>query len=139
MMSMFLRFCSLVFLGLFSYNVTICSAQGSLGVKEPVVFKVEQDHRNMMQQLGITRLRPGRSADQDSPNAANYDEAKANPYPELPEVLTTANGDQVATPEQWWNIRRPEIVAAFEREIVGRIPDNVPDIRWEVRETREIT
>lgn len=33
-----------------------------------------------MQQLGITKLRPGPSGNPDSPNAANTDESKANPY-----------------------------------------------------------
>lgn len=130
---------ALVVLGLSSFNPTNSSAHGATVAKAPAVFSVEQDHRNMMQQLGITRLRPGRSPDQNSPNAANFDEAKANPYPELPDVLKTANGDRVTTPEQWRDVRRPEIVEMFAREILGRIPDNVPDVQWEVRETREVT
>lgn len=138
-MSRLLRFISLAVLGLSCFDSAICLAQGSSGARVPVVFTVEQDHQNMMQQLGIARLRPGRSPDENAPNAANYDEAKANPYPELPDVLKMASGDRVTTPEQWWNVRRPEIVEAFEQGILGRIPVNVPDVKWEVRETREIT
>ena len=41
-----------------------------------------EDHRNMMEQLGIRALRPGPSGNESAPNHANYDEATANPYPE---------------------------------------------------------
>ncbi len=104
----------------------------------PVVFTTEQDHQNMQRQLGISQLRPGRSANQDSANAANYDEAKANPYPQLPELLKTAAGETVDTPAAWWKTRRPEIVELLEREVYGRVPDNVPTVRWEVRQSREV-
>lgn len=98
-------------------------------------WTTEDDHRNMQQQLGITKLRPGRNANADAPNAANYDEAKANPYPHLPEVLTLANGRKVTTAEQWHEQRRPEIVELFEREVVGRIPANVPAVSWKVTQS----
>ena len=74
----------------------------------------------------------------ESPNAANYDEAKANPYPELPEILKTATGETVDTAEAWWKKRRPEIVELLESEVYGRIPENVPGVKWEVRQTREV-
>ncbi len=106
--------------------------------KPPVVFTTPQDHQNMLEQLGITKLRPGRSSNADSPNAANYDEAKANPYPDLPEVLKSARGQAVDTPEMWRTKRRPEIVELLESEVYGRIPKNVPDVKWEVRQTREV-
>ncbi len=105
--------------------------------KAPVVFTTQEDHQNMRDQLGVTKLRAGRSSDAKSPNAANYDDAKANPYPKLPELLRLANGEQVTTPEQWWEKRRPEIVELLERELYGRVPVDVPHINWEVRETRE--
>ena len=106
--------------------------------KVPVVFTTRQDHQNMLDQLGITKLRAGRNADPNSPNAANYDEAKANPYPDLPELLKTANGETVDTPELWWTKRRPETVELLESEVYGRIPDTVPQVTWEVRRTRDI-
>lgn len=116
-----------------------CLAQSLDEGSQPVVFTVQEDHREMMQQLGITRLRHGPSGNEQDPNHANYDVALANPYPDLPDVLSLDNGEPVTTPEQWWTLRRPEIVEAIEREIVGRIPDNVPGVQWEVRETRDIT
>ena len=95
------------------------------------------DHQNMMNQLGIKALRPGPSGNEAAPNHANYDEATANPYPNLPDVLTLKNGRKVTTPEMWWKRRRPEIVEDFEREVLGRIPKNVPRVNWEVTKSVE--
>jgi hypothetical protein len=106
---------------------------------EPVTFTAQDDHRNMLEQLGITRLRPGRSANAGSPNAANYDESQANPYPNLPEALVLNSGERVTTAQVWWKQRQPEIVEDFEREVVGRVPTNVPKVIWTVVETRETT
>ena len=58
----------------------------------PVQFTAEQDHQNMMDQLGIKALRPGPSGDERAPNHANYDEALANPYPNLPDALSLNSG-----------------------------------------------
>src|SRR4029078_11031831 len=85
-----------------------------------------EDHRNMMEQLGIKALRPGPSGTETAPNHANYDEATANPYPNLPDVLTLKNGKKVTTAAMWWNQRRPEIIEDFDREVLGRVPRNVP-------------
>ncbi len=98
----------------------------------PVHFTAEQDHQNMMDQLGIKALRPGASGDEKAPNHANYDESLANPYPDLPDPLTLKDGQKVTTPEMWWKQRRPEIVEDFEREMYGRIPPNVPKVTWTV-------
>src|SRR5258708_33240910 len=51
---------------------------------EPMNWTTADDHQNMMTQLGIRRLRPGPSGNESAPNHANYDEAIANPYPDLP-------------------------------------------------------
>ena len=92
------------------------------------------DHADMMKQLGITALRPGRNSRADQPNAATYDEALANPYPKLPELMTLKNGAKVTTKAQW-AARRQEIIEDFEREVVGRVPKNVPKVSWAVEET----
>jgi hypothetical protein len=100
-----------------------------------VNWTAEQDHQNMMDQLGIKALRPGPSGNESDANHANYDESKANPYPNLPDVLTTNDGKKVTTPEQWWKLRRPEIVEAMSREVYGFVPENVPKVTWTVEVT----
>jgi hypothetical protein len=104
----------------------------------PMSLTAEEDHERMMQLLGIKELRPGANGrDPDAPNAANYDEAKANPYPELPDVLTLQNGEKVRSAEGWWQRRRPELVELFDREIYGRMPNNTPKVDWRVIKTEE--
>jgi hypothetical protein len=96
----------------------------------------QQDHQRMMQLLKITSLRPGADGrNPDAPNAANYDEAKANPYPKLPDPLVLKNGKRVTTAKVWWTQRRPEIVEDFDREIYGRMPRVTPPVKWEVTST----
>jgi lysophospholipase L1-like esterase len=68
---------------------------------EPKNWTAAEDHQNMMDQLGIKALRPGPSGNDQAPNHANYDEATANPFPNLPEVLTSgppAQALSLATP-----------------------------------------
>ena len=100
-------------------------------------WTTDDDHRNMMQQLGIQSLRPGPSGSESAPNHANYDESTANPYPNLPDPLILRNGRKVTTKEMWWRQRRPEIIEDFEREIIGRIPAGVPKVTWEVTKSVE--
>src|SRR6187399_50470 len=89
----------------------------------PLDLSAEQDHKMMMEQLGITSIRQGANGrDPNAPNAANYDEAKGNPYPELPEALVLENGKPVRNAKQWWSKRRPQIVEHFDREVYGRLP-----------------
>ena len=89
-----------------------------------------QDHQQMMNQLGVTRLRPGPSGDEHAPDHANYDETKANPYPNWPDPLVLANGRIVTTAAQWNDKRRPQIVEDFEREVLGRVPAHTPAVNW---------
>jgi hypothetical protein len=95
------------------------------------------DHQNMMTQLGIKKLRPGPSGNEKDPNHANYDPALANPFPDYPEILKLKNGKKVASADVWWKQRRPEIVEDFEREVLGRIPKNVPKVTWTVKKQVE--
>jgi len=100
----------------------------------------EQDHRRLMDLLHITSLRQGADGrNPQAPNAANYDESKANPYPKLPDPLLLKNGEKVTTPKMWWRQRRPEIVEDFDREIYGRIPSQVPKVNWEMTGTEQET
>ena len=89
----------------------------------------------MIDLLGIKELRPGASGNVNAPNAANYDESKADLYPNLPNALLLNNGTPVASAKVWWNERRPQIVEIFDREIIGRVPANLPKVRWEVVST----
>lgn len=120
--------------------VNVCAQQPveSTAAKTPMVFTTQQDHQNMLEQLGITALRPGRNSSPGAPHAANYDEASANPFPELPALLQTASGQAVDTSEAWRTQRRPEIVDLLESEVYGRVPAHVPSVRWEVRQTRQV-
>jgi hypothetical protein len=94
----------------------------------PATFTAEQDHQNMMDQLGIRALRPGPSGNEKAPNHANYDESKANPFPEIPDPLTMTDGQKVTTPQMWWNKRRPELVELFSKYVYGRVPENLPKV-----------
>ena len=113
----------------YSQNVKIDSTQ----YPKIVTFTAQQDHENMMKQLGIKSLRPGPSGNESAPNHANYDEAVANPCPQLPEVLTLNNGKRVTSADIWWEQRRPEIIDAFEREMYGRLPKEIPAVTWNVK------
>ncbi len=100
----------------------------------------EQDHQRLMDLLHITALRQGADGrNADAPNAANYDEAKANPYPNLPDPLVLKNGKRVRTARVWWQERRPEIVEDFDREVYGRVPAGLPAVQWKVTETTNDT
>lgn len=98
----------------------------------PITFTSQEDHAHMMKQLGITAVRPGPSGNESAPNHANYDESIANPCPALPDILTTNKGKKVKDAKTWWNKRRPEIVEDMERELYGRLPDNIPNVTWTV-------
>src|SRR5258708_34964223 len=100
----------------------------------------QEDHQRLMDLLHMTTIRRGRDGNnKDSPFYANYDEAKANPFPKLPDPLVLKNGKPVKTAADWWKLRRPEIVEDFDREIYGRVPKVVPKVTWEVTKTANET
>ena len=116
----------------FSQHTSIDSSQ-YLPLK---TFTAQQDHANLMALLGIKTLRPGPAANENAPNHANYEEALANPCPQLPDAFLLKNGKKITTAQQWWSQRRPEIVADFETEVYGKIPANVPTIKWTTKNNR---
>ena len=129
-----MRTCAAVLLGALTTLVAVQAAG------QPVALTTAEDHRRSLDLLGITELRQGANGnDMSAPNAANYDESKATPYPFLPDPLLTLSRERVTTPEQWWQVRRPELVELFDREIYGRMPANVPAVTWRVAETHEVT
>jgi hypothetical protein len=98
----------------------------------PVTFTTAQDHQNMMEQLGIEALRPGRNPNAGSTNPPNYDKSLANPYPDLPNPLVLNNGKAVTTATIWWKERRPQLVKDFENDVYGKVPAHTPPVNWQV-------
>ncbi len=100
----------------------------------------QNDHAQMLKQLNIQSVRTGADGNNpNAPNAANYDESKANPFPKLPDPLILKNGQRIMNAADWWNKRRPEIEEDFNKEIYGRLPKNIPGVKWElVKDTIEM-
>ncbi|MEZ5403964.1 MAG: hypothetical protein R2729_30065 [Bryobacteraceae bacterium] len=106
---------------------------------DPVHLTTAEDHARTLK-LGIESLRRGANGrDTKADDAANYDESKANPYPELPDLLTLNNGTKVRSAADWWKKRRPEIVELFDREVYGPMPKVTPKVKWEVASTERET
>jgi hypothetical protein len=105
----------------------------------PTYAASEADRQRTMDLLGIKTLRLGpTSRNEVQPGRfglVNYDEAKANPYPNLPDPLVLKTGKKVTSAKVWWNQRRPEIVEDFDREVYGRMPKVTPKVKWEVVST----
>jgi hypothetical protein len=102
-----------------------------------VHLTAEQDRERMLELLGLKeadmRHRPG--GDAKAADATNYDEAKANVYPKLPDPLVFRNGQRVTTAAGWTGQRRKEIREDFDREILGRMPLALPGVEWQVVST----
>lgn len=117
-----------IFMGVFISS--LASAQFSQQYRDSINRISHADHRQMMQQLGISELRPGPSGNPEAPNAAISDEAKVLPY-FLPNPLEFNDGSKVTTTQDWEK-RRAEITEHFDREIYGRLPENIPRVTWEI-------
>ncbi len=121
--------------GVMAGGLAFHAARGAGGAA-PVKMTKAEDHKRTMDLLHITELRKGKAGrDKSDPNFANYDESKANPYPNLPDPLKLKNGKMVTKPSDWWSKRRPEIVEDFDREVYGRAPKVTPKVKWEVAST----
>ena len=82
------------------------AAAGAADAPPPLELTAEQDHKLMMEQLGIASIRQGANGrDPNAPNAANYDETKGNPYPDLPDALELDDGRPVTNARSWWKQR----------------------------------
>ena len=113
---------------------SICSvAQPSQAFRDSINKVTQTDYQQMLSQLGIdpADMRRGPSGDPSAPNAANRFEEKVNKY-QLPDPLVLKNGRKITTSATWWSSRRPEIVEDFDREVYGRMPANVPAVRWQL-------
>src|SRR4051812_45763906 len=101
--------------------VVVCVLAASVVAEDlpaPLKMTAQEDHRKMMEQLGIKELRRGAEGNnRQAANFQNTDEAKANPWPNLPDPLKLKNGEKVSSARDWWEKRRPEIVEDFDREV----------------------
>ena len=117
----------------FAHRAESATSLSTGALRPPIMMTAQQDHERLKELLHITSLRPGRNgSNPQATNYANYDESKANPYPNLPDPLVLKNGTKVTTAEMWWDQRRPEIVEDFDREIYGRVPKGTPKVNWDV-------
>src|SRR6266446_5005030 len=108
---------------------------GAAVLPAPLTLTARQDHQLMLEQLKIPASVMRRGPDgmnRNAPNYQNTDEARANPWPHLPEMMVTKSRQPVTTPELWWQVRRPEIVEYFDAEVYGRVPREVPKVTWEM-------
>jgi hypothetical protein len=120
-------------IGVFAAGSMLAGQSGSTAPVDAKTWTAAIDHQNMMDQLKITALRPGKSGNNQT--GPGFELASANAMMStLPDVLVFKNGTKVTTPEQWTR-RRAEIVEDFEREVYGRIPANVPKVTWTVTTT----
>lgn len=88
--------------------------------------------------LGITEMQHGVTAyDIGAPGNANFDEAKANPTPNLPPLMVMKDGTKVTTPAQW-GARRAEIKALFDAEVYGKYPAHLPKVIWHVDDVQQM-
>src|ERR1700682_931477 len=70
----------------------------------PAQIACQEDRQKLLDLLHIASLRsPVEARNPQSPNKANYDESKANPYPNRPDPLTLKNGKKVRTAKVWWS------------------------------------
>ena len=117
--------------------ISICACTlhsfSQTSVSDPLCLDANQDKEHMKELLGITELRPGKNGNPDSKeNPANYDVELATPFTKLPDLMVTNKGKTVKDIKDWEQVRRHEIVKDFEKEVYGEVPENVPNVKWEV-------
>ncbi|HEX3146827.1 MAG TPA: hypothetical protein VHR66_01925 [Gemmataceae bacterium] len=125
------------FLSLAAFLSCLFAVSAEDAPKPPVQLTSREDHQRTMELLNMKSIRRGADGNPKSANAANLDESKANPYPDLPDPLTLKNGQKVNTAEVWLKQRRAEIVEDFDHEVYGRVPKETPKVKWEVTDTRK--
>ncbi len=101
--------------------------------RDSINKRTTEDYGSMLKQLGIdyTQLRRGPSGNPSDANAANSNEEKVNQYT-LPDPLLLKNGKKVKSIKVWNEQRKPELIADFENEIYGKLPQNIPSVKWQV-------
>lgn len=118
--------------------LTVCSAKAQWGAMQRVNQDslnraTMADYENMKSQIGVKETNPRRDSQAADPALRpNYNELLANPFPFYPDPFTTFSGKKVKNARMWYKVRRPEIKEVFEREVYGRIPENVPNVDWQI-------
>ncbi len=100
-----------------------------------------QERDRELKLLGLTAKEmqpPATAYDIGKPGNANYDEAKANPYPKLPALMVLDDGQKVTTAAQW-AVRRQQIMAMFDEDVYGKLPANIPPVTWTVDSVQNMT
>ena len=118
-------------MALFLGSIHFSIAQITIASRDSINRLTQADHSLMLKKLGIESLRPGPSGNPEASNAANSDETKAKTYESVPDLLVFENGIDVKTPADWEE-RRVELIDLFDREIYGRVPENLPMVNWEL-------
>src|SRR5437867_4889706 len=116
------------------YLVSAASSIRADDRPKPMTLTAQQDRQRMLdlQKIPTETIRRGPNGmNPNAPDYQNIDEAKANPWPHLPEMMVTKGRKPVDTPEVWWKVRRPEIVEYFDAEVYGRVPKDVPKVTWQ--------
>jgi hypothetical protein len=67
----------------------------------------------------------------------NYDESKIPEY-SLPEILNPEKGKVINTVQEWETLRRPEILAAFESQVYGKVPADELSVQFSLLESSRI-
>ena len=80
--------------------------------------------------LLLFSIATGNLSAQEPPDT-NYDEAAVGSY-ELPDPLTSLDGRRIENARLWCDVRRPEILEAFRREVYGRVPAFATALRCNV-------
>lgn len=65
---------------------------------------------------------PGFSQRKEDDSDVNYDESRVPNY-DLPPLLVTSEGKRITTPEEWRNVRRPQILSLFSNLVYGGVPE----------------
>lgn len=89
-------------------------------------------YRLMQERLGISALRPPVSQNPRAEHPANFDESHAHADARLPDPLRLQDGKPVTSASLWWRQRRPELLALFEQQLYGRVPETAPRVDWKI-------
>ena len=126
----------LSFFVIIGFMPLLMNAQFSQAARDSINKLSYEDHRLMLQKLGIDSLRLGPSGNPSAPNAANSDESKVRNLDDLPDPLIFEDGKEVNNSKDWAK-RREEIFHHFNTEMYGEIPKELPEVNWKVTSEKD--